>query len=243
MTDVKMDSCFRTALSVEQITSSGLFTYDADENAYCPKDCAFDLFDQNGYDLCPLEKLYAEAATGSPSERICWELIPKQERHVFDTTIDVPTMSSVYMISLEYAHLLHRKGFAGQAREQLLEFARRNSLVQKLLCIVPKWCVDIRFDGYRRTRKDDELFPQEILHYEFDSTVRTELMHVVERWTLFLGSKVMLRSMFLRLLQTQSVWESHTFEDRNRIKCSLVGLPQMSYRAVVWRLEQQNTTS
>ena len=119
---------------------------------YVPhKDC-MKYFDQNGYDLTPLEQEYARV-NSTPVEHVRWRSAIKK---------DWFTCDSISGIHLNHADLYERKGYHGYALEQISCYAEGVPTIYKLMHMKPKWGIDISID-YVDAGKAFEVF-----HYEWD---------------------------------------------------------------------------
>ena len=105
---------------------------------YIPQKNDLANFDQNGYDLTPLEKKYAEV-NGAYIKNTRWRDSVKQ-----DWFID--TDDSIKGVHLNHADLYERKGYHGYALEQLMAHAEGLPLIYKITQMRPKWGIDISID-------------------------------------------------------------------------------------------------
>ena len=83
-----------------------------------------ELFDQNGYRLTKLESHYA-GANSHPTVKHGHEVCLRQDWFVGDETTSGP--------HLNHAFLFERKGYEGEALDQLQKFAKENNLINKLV--------------------------------------------------------------------------------------------------------------
>ncbi|HQV87868.1 MAG TPA: hypothetical protein PK714_01610, partial [Nitrosomonas sp.] len=113
------------------------------------------LFDQNGYDLTDLEQLYAEA-----------NLTPAHAHREHRHAVKAPWFTQPNRVEgavLNHSLLFERKGYSGNALEQLEQWAQSNPLVYKIIKMRPKWGLDFSMDYADRA---GNVF--EVLHWEYD---------------------------------------------------------------------------
>ena len=115
-----------------------------------------ELFDQNGYDLTPLERLYAEANDQAGR----WH---RPNHYALKRDWFIDEKNSVTGAHINHALLFERKGYAGAALAQLEGWAQHNTLIYKIIKMRPKWGMDISVD-YVDTAGN--VF--ELLHWEYD---------------------------------------------------------------------------
>lgn len=116
-------------------------------------------FDQNGYDLCPLEQLFAQINS---------DVDLTKYRNV-RISIHKPWFSQEDKLSgyvLNHSMLLERKGYDGLALEQLRDWSRVNPLLYRLINYKSKWGLDFSLDYVNQQDKACECM--EVFHYEYD---------------------------------------------------------------------------
>lgn len=126
-----------------------------------------DIFDQDGYRLTELEQLYSKA-NNQPYA------LHGHERALRKLWMSHEAVSTGPHIN--HAFLFERKGYSGQALEQLKEFSRKNNLVYKLVGYKGKWGVDFNIDYV-----DAEGTVFELYHYEYDSFSLDEISKIKEQ--------------------------------------------------------------
>ena len=132
------------------------------EQMHCPNIDMLHLFDQSGYDLCPLEQEYAKVNMGEP-EYIRYRRAIAKPWILSETNKTGP--------HINHSYLFERKGYHGYALEQLGHWAEGNHLIHKMTQLKPKWGIDISIDYVDSNRyKTMELF-----HYEWDSNSLDEV--------------------------------------------------------------------
>lgn len=113
------------------------------------------LFDQNGYDLTDLEQRYAEI-----------NLTPAKAHREHRRALKAPWFTQPERVEgavLNHSLLFERKGYNGEALEQLESWAQTNPLVYKIIRMRPKWGLDFSMDYADRA---GNVF--EVLHWEYD---------------------------------------------------------------------------
>jgi hypothetical protein len=113
------------------------------------------LFDQSGYDLCPLEQEYAKKNMGEAD-------FVRYRRAIAQPWFESHTTSGPH---INHSYLFERKGYHGYALEQLGHWAEGNHLIHKMTQLKPKWGIDISLDYVDDSRYNT----MELFHYEWDS--------------------------------------------------------------------------
>jgi hypothetical protein len=177
------------------------------------------LFDQNGYDLCPLEQLYAKyngirsvEHRKYTSLQIDWIVQPDKLRGYV----------------LNHSMILERKGYSGAALEQLERISKINPLVRKLIHIKPKWGIDFSLDFLDST----ECF--ELFHYEWDSFELKETLKAkaaIEN----LIKRTDFNHVAKELINCKEEWVNLEFFSQSDWKCKYFGLPSERFKMVVWK--------
>lgn len=125
-----------------------------------------DLFDQDGYRLSFLEQEYSQANsqlyTSHADEKSLRKIWMKQP----ETTTGA---------HINHALLFERKGYSGEALEQLKKLATENNLIYKLINYRGKWGVDFNLDYVNAEGTVFELY-----HYEYDSFSFDEISEIKE---------------------------------------------------------------
>ena len=180
-----------------------------------------ELFDQSGYDLSPLEKLYASAN----GQRYCAH---REHRHAIRSTWLVSPATRNEGAVLNHALLFERKGFAGEALEQVTEWAQANPLMYKLVKLRPKWGLDFSMDYADR---DGNVF--EVLHFEYDSFVYEEIQARVHKYTEYFLS-VDWDDRAKSILAHRDEWIDLGFEAQSAWKCDFFGIEHERFKMVAW---------
>jgi hypothetical protein len=179
-----------------------------------------DLFDQNGYNLSPLEQTYAKkhnAPTESHRETVValrkyWFTQPyKREGAV-----------------LNHALLFQRKGFDGAALEQLKEWAEEQPVYYKSINIRPKWGMDFSMDYYDR---EGNTF--EVLHWEYDCFGYNEAVDKKEEVQDVLRNTDW-DDAAKEILKRKDEWFHLDFFKQSDYKCNYFGIGSERWKMVVW---------
>lgn len=180
-----------------------------------------ELFDQSGYDLSPLEKLYAAAN----DQQFCAH---REHRHAIRSTWLASPPAKNEGAVLNHALLFERKGFAGEALDQIRSWARENPLMYKLAKLRPKWGLDFSMDYADR---DGNVF--EVLHFEYDSFVYEEIHERVCRYTEYFMSMDW-DDGARRVLSRRDEWIDLAFEAQSAWKCDFFGIERERFKMVAW---------
>jgi len=178
-----------------------------------------ELFDQNGYRLTHLEQEYS---------------VENQQRFVFhrdEKSIRKDWMkdsSSTTGVHLNHAFLFERKGYSGNALEQLKRFATVNNLINKLINYRGKWGIDLSIDYV-----DEEGNSLELLHFEYDGYELEE----IQEMKVLVESKVVGIDWTLAakdMLKRKSEWIDLEFFQQSKWKTDYFGLPSERFKILAW---------
>ena len=122
----------------------------------CPPKETVGLFDQNGYDLTQLEILYA-VANGATTT------IHRNSEHITLRKTWFTDDSPEHGAHINHAFMFERKGYSGEALQQLNTWAGYRPQFHKLTAMRPKWGLDFSIDYADR---EGNVF--ELLHWEYD---------------------------------------------------------------------------
>lgn len=181
-----------------------------------------ELFDQNGYDLTPLERLYAEA-NGQAGR---WHR-PNHYALKYDWFTDEE--NSVTGAHINHALLFERKGYAGAALAQLEGWAQHNNLIYKIVKMRPKWGMDISVD-YVDTAGN--VF--ELLHWEYDGFDYQEITDKkteIEKFLLGVDWNDRAKEMIQRKLE----WHHLGFFAQSAWKTEFFGIEKERFKMVLWQ--------
>ena len=181
-----------------------------------------ELFDQNGYDLTPLERLYAEV-NGQAGR---WH---RPNHYALKRDWFVDEENSVTGAHINHALLFERKGYAGAALAQLEGWARHNNLIYKIIKMRPKWGMDISVDY---VDGDGHVF--ELLHWEYDGFDCQEITSKkieIEKFLLCVdwdGSAG-------EMIQRKSEWHHLGFFEQSAWKTKFFGIEKERFKMVLWQ--------
>jgi hypothetical protein len=200
------------------------------ENGYWSNPCILqnisdidlNLFDQIGFDLSGLEKLYAEENL-TQVERHRYKSALRKNWLTYDKPVDI--ISGAH---LNHAFLFERKGYAGEALKQLQSWSLTNPVVFKLIKYMPKWGVDFNMDYV-----DFEGNVFEILHFEYDSFSYDEITEV-ENYVLHKLLPVDWDDVAKSLLKRKDEWHCLSFFEQSNWKCKYFGLMPEKFKQLAW---------
>jgi hypothetical protein len=181
-----------------------------------------ELFDQNGYDLTPLETLYAEA-NGQAGR---WHR-PNHYALKYDWFTDLD--QSVTGAHINHALTFERKGYAGAALAQLENWAKQNNLIYKVIKMRPKWGMDISVDY-----ADDQGNVFELLHWEYDGFDVDEIADKkinVEKFLLAVDWDKAAAEM----IERKKEWHHLGFFEQSAWKTEFFGIEKERFKMVLWQ--------
>lgn len=187
----------------------------------CPSPDWVNLFDQNGYDLTPIEIMYSEVNGHAHS-------IHRNHTHV---AIKYPWFTQpekTHGSVINHALIFERKTYDGEALKQLQSWATQLPLLYKVIRMRPKWGLDFSMDW-----ADDQGNVFETLHYEFDSFDYAEVAELKR----MLDHKLLTTNWDAaaqELLRRKSEWHHLGFFEQSDYKCGFFGLPSERFKMVMW---------
>jgi len=182
---------------------------------------SLEMFDQNGYDLSPIEQQYAKV--NAPEITLIRGARVALCRKWFEQT---PQLEGP---ALNHALLFERKGYAGAALAQLQEFAQIHPVLYKIINIRPKWGLDFSMDYYDRQGNT-----MEILHWEYDSFNVLEILEVKDLVDPIL-SAIDWDDAARELLKRKDEWHGLDFFAQSDYKCQFFGLRKEQFKMVIWK--------
>jgi len=187
---------------------------------FTPKIHHLELFDQNGYDLTELEKLYAEVnLTTTRSHRGHRTAV---KRTWFDQA------DKIEGAILNHSLLFERKGYQGDALGQLRQWSRYFPRIWQLIRLRPKWGLDFSMDYADRHGNCFEL-----LHWEYDGFEYDELLGVKETVEPILKS-IDWELAAHSLLSKKDEWHHLDFFAQSEYKCKYFGIVKERFKMVAW---------
>lgn len=178
-----------------------------------------DIFDQNGYRLTKLESYYA-GANSHAFVRHGHEICLRQDWFTEEKVLTGP--------HLNHAFLFERKGYSGEALQQLESFAEQNNLVHKLINYRGKWGIDFSMDYV-----DSMGNSMEIIHFEYDTYYHEEveeIKEIVEERMLALDWN----DAAAEVLKRKDEWIGLEFFDQSKWKTDFFGLPAERFKCNAW---------
>jgi hypothetical protein len=209
------------SLTDNKFDSTGYWDKPIEKLLYQPTTEDLDLFDQNGYDLTPLEQHFAYGNRTKPK---------KHREHLRalkeDWFTQLPRIEGAH---LNHSLLFERKGYTGQALEELKFWARTLPLVNKVIALRPKWGLDFSMDY-----ADSKGNAFEVLHWEWDSFVYEEveqIRSIVEPILLTIDWSDAAQ----QILAHKDKWHHLDFFAQSRWKCQYFGIPEERFKMVAWQ--------
>lgn len=179
-----------------------------------------ELFDQSGYDLCYVEQLYAEANKAYTEHHKLHRVALRKQWMTQESKEEGAV--------LNHSLLFERKGYSGEALDQLKRWAKQQPVFYKLINIKPKWGLDFSMDYYD---SDGNTF--EVLHWEFDgfdyneiNDKKLEVEEHLARYDWDAGAK--------ELLKLKEHWYHLDFFAQSDYKCKFFGIGSERWKMVVW---------
>ncbi len=178
------------------------------------------LFDQNGYDLTDLEQRYAEVNCA---------LAKAHREH--RRALKLPWFTQPQRVEgavLNHSLLFERKGYSGEALEQLERWAQANPLVYKIIKMRPKWGLDFSMDYVDRA---GNVF--EVLHWEYDGFDFDEV-EVHKRQLELKLAAIDWDDAATSILKLKDQWHHLDFFAQSDWKCNYFGIVKERFKMVIW---------
>jgi len=178
------------------------------------------LFDQNGYDLTSLEQRYAEVnCTLAKAHR-------EHRRALKSPWFTQPERMEGAV--LNHSLLFERKGYSGEALQQLERWAQANPLVYKIIRMRPKWGLDFSMDYVDRA---GNVF--EVLHWEYDGFDFEEVETRKQQLEPKLAA-IDWDDAAASVLKLKDQWHHLDFFAQSDWKCNYFGIVKERFKMVIW---------
>ena len=209
------------SVTTNKFDSNGNWQLAIDSMLFKPLAEDFELFDQNGFDLCPLEKRYAYA---NQTE------YHNHREHRF--SLKHPWFQQPVKIEgavLNHSYLFERKGYVDAAQEQLMHWSITMPLCHKLLALRPKWGLDFSMDWVDRHSNAFE-----VLHWEYDG-FDFEEVNGMRQIMLNVLSAIDWDDAGRRILAHKNEWHHLNFFEQSHWKCRFFNIPDERFKMVAWQ--------
>ena len=188
---------------------------------YLPTADDLALFDQNGYDLTPLEQHFAYGNYIKPK---------KHREHIRAVKQDWFTQEARLEGSvLNHSLLFERKAYSGAALAELKFWSKTMPLVNKLIALRPKWGLDFSMDYVDRAGNAFEVF-----HWEYDGFDYEE----VQMRKLQVQAKISCidwDDAAQEILKHKDQWHHLDFFEQSHWKCDYFNIPRERFKMVAWQ--------
>jgi len=188
----------------------------------CPPKDVVEMFDQNGYDLTKLEQLYAVANNA----------ITTKHRNSEHITLRQPWFTgndTEYGPHINHAYMFERKGYSGDALQQLKSWADYRPHFHKLVAMRPKWGLDFSIDYCDR---QGNVF--ELLHWEYDGFDYNEVAdkkRIMDEFLVNQDWDERARTM----LERKEEWHGLGFFEQSEWKTRFFGIDKERFKMVLWK--------
>lgn len=208
------------AVSNNVFNPNGHWTRPIAKLVYIPTSEDVELFDQNGYDLTEIEKHYASSNVAGPDSHRCHRTALKQP------WLTMPNATTG--CHLNHSLLFERKGYKGDALDQLKMWAHNLPLLYKIINIRPKWGLDFSMDYVDRAGNSFE-----VLHWEWDSFEYDEIQEVKTQAESILKD-IDWTDAAKQLLARKTEWFDLDFFAQSDWKCKYFGIVKERFKMVIW---------
>ena len=188
----------------------------------CPPKEAVEFFDQNGYDLTKLEQLYAVANGANTTRHRNSEHITLRQTWFTD---DSPESGP----HINHAVMFERKGYSGEALQQLTTWAGYRPQFHKLIAMRPKWGLDFSIDYADR---EGNVF--ELLHWEYDGFEYNEIADKKAQMEEFLVNQDWTDRARV-MIERKEEWHGLDFFEQSEWKTRFFGIDKERFKMVLWK--------
>ena len=188
----------------------------------CPPKETVEFFDQNGYDLTKLEQLYAVANGANTTRHRNSEHITLRQTWFED---DSPESGP----HINHAVMFERKGYSGEALQQLTTWAGYRPQFHKLIAMRPKWGLDFSIDHADR---EGNVF--ELLHWEYDGFEYNEIADKKAQMEKFLVNQDW-TDRAKTMLARKDEWHGLGFFEQSEWKTRFFGIDKERFKMVLWK--------
>jgi hypothetical protein len=176
------------------------------------------LFAVNGFELCPLEKLYQQA-NQDHSDYI--------DANKLDWITQTPEIENIV---LSHSFVLWRKGYTAAAADQLGQWVKHWPIYHRVLQIKPKWGLDFAIESIS---VNGTIF--EILHFEHDFFEYQQFLEMkLSYQDLFVNADW--ADMAQQVYRHRSQWQHLDFFPQSRWKCEFFGVVPEKFGNTIWHL-------
>lgn len=209
------------SLSDNQFNKNGYWLDPVAKIIYQPTLEDVALFDQNGYDLTPIEQHFAYGNfTRTHPHR---DHIRALKQDWFTQQIKIEGAI------LNHSLLFERKAYDGRALEQLKFWAKELPILNKIIAMRPKWGLDFSMDYVDRMGNAFE-----VLHWEYDCFNYEEICAVKE----YIEPKLLeinWDDAAANLIKYKHEWHGLDFFAQSDWKCKYFGIPKEQFKMVIWK--------
>tara|TARA_R100000734_G_C3283753_1_gene76860 strand:+ start:134 stop:769 length:636 start_codon:yes stop_codon:yes gene_type:complete len=179
-------------------------------------------FDQSGYALCPLEIMYAIANHSYINAN-------REKQGIYKPWILLD--NKITGVHINHSWIMDRKGYKGEALQQLEKWCKDYPILYKIIKLRPKWGIDISFDYV-----DEKGNVMELFHYEWDSHILDEVLETKEKiekiifdtdWDYFAKMK----------LKRKKEWSGLDFIAQSKWTTETLNLPPENFKLVPWNID------
>ena len=188
----------------------------------CPPKETVEFFDQNGYDLTKLEQLYAVANGANTTRHRNSEHITLRQTWFED---DSPESGP----HINHAVMFERKGYSGEALQQLTTWAGYRPQFHKLIAMRPKWGLDFSIDYADR---EGNVF--ELLHWEYDVFEYNEIADKKAQMEEFLVNQDWTDRARV-MIERKEEWHGLGFFEQSEWKTRFFGIDKERFKMVLWK--------